>query len=275
MTTMWMVRAGRDSVYAEDFLQADVVAIGWSEMGQVDPTITREQLEEQYRMVYKGSSEPQIRMGFSQLSRFLLEFESGDKIVTYDRDKRIYYTGKITSDAIWAPEIIEEMPRARKVQWSQRVSRDRLSAEARNSLGAIMTLFRVKESFADELEEKAVPLDAEEPTDIQISEDEEVKELARRIREELIEKAEEAIEDRIVGLNWEEMQQLVAGLLRAMDYRTTVSRPGPDRGYDVFASPDGLGLEEPRIFVEVKHRPNQSMSSQEIRSFIGGRIIST
>ena len=67
------------------------------------------------------------------------------------------------------------------------------------------------------------------------------------------------------------MQELVAGILEAMGYRTSVSRPGPDRGYDVFASPDGLGLEEPRIFVEVKHRPNTSIGAQDIRSFIGGR----
>jgi restriction system protein len=55
-----------------------------------------------------------------------------------------------------------------------------------------------------------------------------------------------------------------------MGYRTTVSEPGPDRGVDVFASRDGLGLEEPRIFVEVKHR-TQAIGSKEIRAFVGGR----
>jgi restriction system protein len=40
---------------------------------------------------------------------------------------------------------------------------------------------------------------------------------------------------------------------------------------DIIASPDGLGLEQPRIVVEVKHRPNQQMGSQEIRSYLGGR----
>lgn len=34
------------------------------------------------------------------------------------------------------------------------------------------------------------------------------------------------------------------------------------------ASPDGLGLENPRIKVEVKHRQN-SMGASEIRNFIG------
>ncbi len=38
----------------------------------------------------------------------------------------------------------------------------------------------------------------------------------------------------------------------------------------MLASPDGLGLEEPRIKAEVKHRPKTSMGSQEVRSFLGG-----
>ena len=66
------------------------------------------------------------------------------------------------------------------------------------------------------------------------------------------------------------MQELVAGMLRAMGYKTRVSPPGADRGVDVFASPDGLGLQEPLVFVEVKHRKG-AMGSNEIRAFLGGR----
>src|SRR6187549_2245303 len=66
------------------------------------------------------------------------------------------------------------------------------------------------------------------------------------------------------------MQELVAGILRAMGYHTHVSPEGADRGVDIFASPDGLGLQEPRIFVEVKHR-TQVIGSKEIRAFLGGR----
>jgi restriction system protein len=67
------------------------------------------------------------------------------------------------------------------------------------------------------------------------------------------------------------MQELVAGILRAMGYRTVVSDTGSDRGVDIFASPDGLELQEPRIFVEVKHRTRTTMGAKEIRAFLGGR----
>ena len=46
-----------------------------------------------------------------------------------------------------------------------------------------------------------------------------------------------------------EMQDLVAGLLRALGYRTRISAAGPDRGKDIVASPDGFGFESPRIML--------------------------
>ncbi len=55
-----------------------------------------------------------------------------------------------------------------------------------------------------------------------------------------------------------------------MGYKTRISPVGPDQGKDIVASPDGLGFEQPRIVVEVKHR-SATMGSQQIRSFLGGR----
>ena len=74
----------------------------------------------------------------------------------------------------------------------------------------------------------------------------------------------------IVNLDWKDMQELVAGILRAMGYKTMISPSGPDRGKDIIASPDGLGLEDPKIVVEVKHRKNSTMGAPEIRSLLGG-----
>ncbi|AEF34595.1 restriction endonuclease [Mycolicibacter sinensis] len=80
----------------------------------------------------------------------------------------------------------------------------------------------------------------------------------------------ERIKDQVNRLGWEGMQQLIAGILRAMGYKTQVSPPGSDLGRDILASPDGFGFERPRIVVEVKHR-KQTMGSTDIRSFLGGR----
>jgi restriction system protein len=92
----------------------------------------------------------------------------------------------------------------------------------------------------------------------------------KAIIEGYIAQADQFVEDQIVKLDWSQLQDLVAGILRAMGYRTKVSGPGPDRGVDVFASPDGLGLAEPRIFVQVKHREG-SVGGPGLLSFLGGR----
>ncbi len=64
------------------------------------------------------------------------------------------------------------------------------------------------------------------------------------------------------------METLTAAILRTMGYKAKVSPKGPDRGVDVIASPDGLGLTQPRIKAEVKHRKG-SMGAPNIRGFIG------
>lgn len=89
--------------------------------------------------------------------------------------------------------------------------------------------------------------------------------------QQVINKASELIEVRIAKLTWEQMQELVKEILAVMGYRACVSPKVAERGIDIFASPDGLGLHEPRISVEVKHRLGSSMSSSEIRLFFGGR----
>jgi restriction system protein len=48
-----------------------------------------------------------------------------------------------------------------------------------------------------------------------------------------------------------------------------LASPGPDRGVDIIASPDGLGLEQPRIRAEIKHRAD-TVGAPLLRSFIGG-----
>ena len=79
----------------------------------------------------------------------------------------------------------------------------------------------------------------------------------------------ELIKDRVSQLGWEDMERLVAGMLKAMGYCARVIPKGPDGGRDVIASPDALGLESPRIVAEVKHRKG-AMGAPAVRSFIGG-----
>jgi len=83
----------------------------------------------------------------------------------------------------------------------------------------------------------------------------------------------ERIKDKVLKVSWEDMELLVAGLLRTMGYKTSMTKKGSDGGRDIIASPDGLGLESPRIVAEVKHRKG-SMGAPQVRAFIGGLRVS-
>lgn len=161
--------------------------------------------------------------------------------------------------------------------WNQRVPRESLLIETRNTLGSILSIFLINQAAADNVLANTQPLNPANaplppPSKVTTTKPtpQQEDQTLDQLRQEMVEKASEFIEDRIDRLGWDEMQDLVAGILRAMGYKTSVSPPGPDRGFDIFASPDGLGLQDPRIFVEVKHRKG-AMGSKEIRSFIGGR----
>ena len=89
--------------------------------------------------------------------------------------------------------------------------------------------------------------------------------------EEAEETAWEEIQGYIHGMNPYDFQNLVAALLRAMDYHVAwVAPPGKDDGIDIIAYSDPLGAKVPRIKVQVKHRKDTKVTLDELKSFLAG-----
>jgi restriction system protein len=265
---MWMVRAGERGVLVDDFRTGSFVAIGWAELGDMASLKSREQFSKAIDKAYPGSRKMQVAVSAGQAFRFVREMKPGDRILTYDPGQREYLLGTITGEYGYKPTKDLPYPQVRTVKWDGTVKRDALSVPTRNSLGAISTLFQLPPEAADEMEKRlagtpVIPAAATDPVEEETQVD--------LIYKDIQNKAFEFIKDKITKLEWEEMQELVAGLLRAMGYKTRISPSGPDRGKDIVASPDGFGFESPRIVVEVKHRTSSAMGSQEVRSFLGGR----
>ena len=261
-----MVRAGQNAAYADDFVEQNFVGIGFENAGTVTVPVDKAKLEQQI-----AANSPQLGRGkvgniASQVKRFYEEFAVGDFVMTYDASQRLYFLGEIESDV---SDREHALRRSRDVKWTKQINRDSLSQATRNTLGSILSLFLVRDEPAAEVWAQAVPIghDIEpEPPPVEptvVRPDESVEEIET--------KAFELIDDQIASLDWEDLQELIAEILRAMGFRAETSEKGPDRGVDVTASPDGLGLKEPRIFVEVKHRKGTRMSADQIRAFLGGR----
>lgn len=265
---MWKINAGRGSTKAQEFVDQNVVAIGWREVA--DPTTANSKSDIIGRVVaaYPEQTRRKSEVAGSQIWRFLKNIQSGDDVITYDPIERVYHIGKISGDPKYDPEKIEGLPTVRAVSWVGKVSRDELSKIAKNKLGAILTLFQVTDVAAAELLARQVGKIA--PTIIEQEHTADALEDAEDPFDTIEEQALERIKDKLLSLGWEDMQEIVAALLRALGYRTIVSPAGPDRGKDIVASRDGFGFEQPRIVVEVKHRKG-TMGAPEIRAFLGGR----
>jgi restriction system protein len=198
-----------------------------------------------------------VAIGWSELGD-LTKFSSDNNL----RGK--YLVGRDKGEYSHQPELIGNYANLRTVDWLGKVSRDALSQSARNSLGSVLTFFSISQSVIDEFiailegkpkESKSNELNIEDVESVQL-------------KDETVSRSHELIKDKIIALAPEEMEELVASILRAMGYKAKVSPKGPDRGVDVIASPDGLGLTQPRIKAEVKHRSG-SMGAPIIRGFIG------
>ena len=265
--TMWMVRAESDGSLFEPFIQSNFVAIGWPALGDLGHIESREELLPLLHERYPERSPGAYTNYATMLFRFIKVLHPGDSVITYDRTSRIYAVGKLVGKYQFDRGLSFDYPHIQKVEWeATSISRDVLTATTKNSLGSTLTLFRLPEPAEKEVLRVLTGNKADAFDEDPIEEEEQI------LLADVESKSVEFIKDLISSLDWEELQFLVAGVLRAMGFKTKVSPRGPDQGKDITASRDGFGFENPRIVVEVKHRKEQ-MGASDIRSFIGGRHV--
>lgn len=257
----WMIRAGRGGVHAGEWLERGIVSIDWDLGGAKIDGLGRDAIRGLYEDLHRDASNQSVGAAAGQIYRFANEMAIGSTVVMYDPSTRLYHIGAIAGDcAVCLDTDQSDATYMRKIQWGKSVSRDDLSISAKNSLGSISTIFTVSDEVLDEL------IDASEGK-VAAREDDALDEAdVSAVRYATVDDGVERIKDKVLQLSWDEMELLVAGLLRAAGYRTSMTKRGGDGGRDIVASPDGLGLDYPRIIVEVKHRKG-SISAPQLRSF--------
>lgn len=262
MNQGWMVRSGRGGSLVEEFLKHRVIAIGWDDLAADLSGLAQEEIANRVQKAYPNYHRSAVANAAAMLYKIATTITKGDRVVTYDSERRIYHIGKVTGPYCHQPDLIPGLQHTRAVTWEREIGRDALSHSTRNSLGSTLTLFRLSADVLEDLEHGSSkpPVSPEEVPKIGKIDEESLDDTADR--------SLELIKDLVLGLDEDQMEQLLASLLRAMGYKARVSPKGPDRGLDVFASPDGLGFQSPRIKGEVKHRPKSAMGAQDIRNFI-------
>ncbi|MDO3383690.1 restriction endonuclease [Gilvimarinus algae] len=265
MGNNWMIRAGRGGTYIEDFETKGYAAIGWSKLGDLTQYKTNDALKEAYLREFSQAKPQAMANAVAMIVKFRDQIQKGDTIISYDTETRQYLVGEDQGQYLYKPDEVGDYPQLRVVNWQGRVDRDMLSQSAKNSLGSVLTLFSVND---DVIAEMRAALEGK-PRKVEATEKAlEESGSFELLKDEVVGKSHELIKDKLASLLPEEMEEMVAAILRAMGYKAKVSPKGPDRGVDVIASPDGLGLTQPRIKAEVKHRDG-AMGAPAIRGFIG------
>lgn len=260
----WMIRAGEGGRLFDLFESRNCVAVGWNALGNLSQYNSNKELRHAY-VEHHGNAKPgRTANAVAMIRKFCDVIKPGDTVITYSPELREYLIGVDQGqyEFLSSDSQVDDYAHVRWVKWEGKVSRDALTQTTRNSLGSTLALFSLSDAIISEMHaalEGKQPALSQEPEEVEAD----LVQLSEHIRAQ----SHELIKDRILQLTPEDMEHFVAAILRAMGYRTKVSPRGPDRGVDVEASPDGLGLTKPHIKVEIKHR-NGSIGSSVLRSFI-------
>ena len=260
MTKWWMIRAGDNNELIPVWKQQGIVSIGWPQLSNPKHFSTKAQLSSKADTIYY-EEKPQTRSSWvNQVWRFSHEIQVGDRVLSYSKEKREYIIGTITQSHFYDETIGNpDYPNTLKVNWeAQTVERDLLSQAAKNSLGSVLTVFRV-DQWGSELEQLLKNPTPPSPPDDDTNEE---------VIEDFISKALVMIEDKVDKLDPWQMQDIVGGLLQAMKYNVRISPKGPDGGVDILAYKDAFGFEKPIIKVQVKHRKSAA-GSPEVQQLLG------
>ena len=238
---VWGIHTKDDSL----FLQKDVIAIGWKEIGDLSKIKTeRDAFKEKYAQVYPDAKKGSIANGAGMLYRFVCEVQVGDYVVFPSKIDRKIYIGIVEGNYEYNPDAVEYVQQHR-VKWLKHLPRTAFSQGALYEVGSAMSFFSIK-NYPDEY---LTALDKNFKKD-GVSDNSEEDESVGATADEIVESTKDFIlKELSKNLKGYDLEQFVADLLNAMGYRTSISAHGGDSGIDITAYKDEL---PPRILVQVK-----------------------
>ncbi len=150
---IWFVRAERDNVLANHFLEQGIVSMGWG-IGPIRHNDSTGEIIGRLAARFPHEKDGTLQAWAGEIRRFNREMEIGDAVATYEAQGRMCHIGIIRS--LLVPFDIGnfheyENDYAHRVEWLYQVSRDILSEYTRRRLGIPLTLHRLSPEASAEL----------------------------------------------------------------------------------------------------------------------------
>lgn len=254
---LWCVRADSGK-YAEHFIDGSYFGIGWSELGDLSSVKSKEEIYHLYKKAFPKDSKIVTGQQVGQISRFLLEIQAGDYVITPCSDTENLLYGQVKPDPSYYYFSDNDACRyghRRSIQWHKKLlNRGSFSVPFQNTIRSSLTVFAISQS--DEF-------------------------LTVIGRSDLVLKTERqkqydsycVVLEQILQLNPKEFEILVSHLLTALGFEgTVVTGKSHDGGVDVTGEFNISNLAKIKVFVQAKQYKLASKISantvKELRSSI-------
>lgn len=142
---IWLIRGGSGGEAHELFLEHDLIALGWPEVGNlrgIEPD--RHAFFTRVAATYPDRGSGWHRNGSGQLYRYVHEMQVDDIVIYPSKVDGQYHIGRVTGGYFHDTALNGEFPNRRPSAWLGAVPREQFSPTARAEMGSIMTLFQVK-----------------------------------------------------------------------------------------------------------------------------------
>ena len=248
--SLWMVRAGGHGEQEPGAIDNNVVTIGWNEFPDLSNLKNRSELTKLFVQIHPTAKKNQIPNEVGQMWRFAREIQVGDLVALPLKTQSAIAIGKVKGPYEYI-KLADNIKHIRRVSWEKTIPRSAFDQDILYSLGAFMTVCRIKRHDAENRVRKLLQI--EDTTGPGVD--------TEGVTEETI-NIEESTRDQVikyVGAKFmgHGLARLVEAILHAQGYVTRKSPPGPDGGVDILAAAGSLGFDRPWLCVQVKSSSSQ------------------
>src|SRR5690625_2638934 len=264
-STAWVIRSGRYGEHDEWALENSCSGGGWREVPDLTSTGSREEIQRIVDEVYAQESDGARTNAVSQLWALRGRIAVGDLLAMPMKTTREIAIGRVTRPYTYLAENEPAYRHVVGVEWMRQVPRSALKQDLLYTLGSALTIFSPSRNNAAARLEHVLqtgedvgsqplassPASAPAPRPSTPGAPDVVDEPESQPDIDMI--ARDQISSRIAEeFSGHSFAHLVAELLRAEGFDTDEAPPGADGGIDITAGHGLLGLESPKLIVQVK-----------------------
>ena len=246
---LWVVRAGRRGEREDLALEQGLVVIGWEELSDLSSIQSREQLLALLESTYPDEKKKTLLNWQSQIWPFLHGIEAGDLVALPLKSRSAIALGDITGPYAYRPDLPRDARHTHPVKWVKELPRSDFDQDLLYSLGAFMTVCRVKRNNAEERVRAILTGKRLKPSPAKPEEEAVDWEPPADIEQYARDQIRAYIGQKFKG---HALARLVAAVLQAEGHKVHVSPEGPDKGVDIIAGHGAMGFDSPRLVVQVK-----------------------